>query len=111
MKIDELNLTVRPSNCLKRAGILTVEQLMSMSKEELMAVKGMGLHSVAEVIEAVKKLSMTTGDRVRGMDDEALARFIRNEQCDAVLLQRIESVPAIMARLGRIEEVGNHGKA
>lgn len=104
MKIDELNLTIRTSNCLKRAGIFTVEQLMPMSKEELMAVKGMGPNSVAEVIAAIKRMRLTVGDRVRGMDDEELAEFIRNEQCEAILLQRVEGIPTIMERLGRIEE-------
>lgn len=102
MKIDELNLSVRSYHCLKRAGIHTVEQLLSMSKEDLMRINGMGINSTTEVMTAMKRLKMTEGDRIRGMTNKELAEFIRNEQCEAVLLQRVEGIPVILDRLSEI---------
>jgi hypothetical protein len=49
--IDELGLSVRTMNCLRRKGIRTKNQLMSMSDEELMNVRGFGKHCLAEVRE------------------------------------------------------------
>ena len=89
MKIEELNLSVRSYHCLKRAGIHTVEPILSMSKADLLRIHGMGINSATEVIAAVKKLRMTEGDKIRGMTNKELAEFIRDDQCNAVLLQRV----------------------
>lgn len=104
MKIEELNLSARAYHCLKRAGIHTVEQLLTKSKDDLMRIRGMGILCATEVMMAMKRLEMTEGDRIRGMNNNELAEFIRNEQCNAVSLQRVEGIPAILERLGRIEE-------
>ena len=53
MKIEELNLSVRAYNVLKRAKIDTVEQVQQMSKEDLMCVRNMGAHTLAELMEKV----------------------------------------------------------
>ena len=50
--IIELGLSVRAYNCLKRAGINTVEELREKTKEDLMKVKNIGRHSLEEVLKA-----------------------------------------------------------
>lgn len=50
MTIEELDLSVRSSNCLKRAGINTVEDLLSKSEEDMMKVRNLGRKSLEEVI-------------------------------------------------------------
>ena len=50
MTIEELDLSVRSFNCLKRAGINTVEDLVSKSEEEMMKVRNLGRKSLEEVI-------------------------------------------------------------
>ena len=49
MKIDELELSVRSYNCLKRAGINTVEELINKSEDEMMKVRNLGHKSLEEV--------------------------------------------------------------
>ena len=50
MTIEELDLSVRAFNCLKRAGVNTVEDLISKSPDEMMKVRNLGKKSLEEVI-------------------------------------------------------------
>ena len=50
MTIEELDLSVRSFNCLKRAGINTVEDLISKSEEDMMKVRNLGRKSLEEVV-------------------------------------------------------------
>ena len=50
LTIDELDLSVRSFNCLKRAGINTVEDLVNRSEEDMMKVRNLGRKSLEEVI-------------------------------------------------------------
>lgn len=50
MSIEELDLSVRPLNCLKRAGIFTVEDLVKRSEEDMLKVRNLGRKSLDEVI-------------------------------------------------------------
>jgi DNA-directed RNA polymerase subunit alpha len=54
MNLDELELSVRAYNCIKRAGINTVEDLCNMTAEDMMKVKNLGRKCLEEVIEAMK---------------------------------------------------------
>lgn len=60
MPIEELDLSVRPYNCLKRAGIHTVGDLIRKTEEEVVAVKNFGRKSLDEVREklAIHRLSL-----------------------------------------------------
>ena len=49
MSIDELELSVRSYNCLKRAGINTVEELCNRTPEDMMKVRNLGRKSLEEV--------------------------------------------------------------
>ena len=59
MTIEELDLSVRSFNCLKRAGINTVEDLISKSEEEMMKVRNLGRKSLEEVIANLHSLGFT----------------------------------------------------
>ena len=50
MSIDELELSVRSYNCLKRAGINTVEELTNKTSEDMMKVRNLGRKSLEEVL-------------------------------------------------------------
>ncbi len=65
MTIEELDLSVRSFNCLKRAGINTVEDLISKTEEDMMKVRNLGRKSLEEV---VAKLA-TLGYALRKEDD------------------------------------------
>ena len=56
MTIEELDLSVRSFNCLKRAGINTVEDLISKSEDEMMKVRNLGRKSLEEVISKLESL-------------------------------------------------------
>ncbi len=65
MTIEELDLSVRSFNCLKRAGINTVEDLVSKTEEEMMKVRNLGRKSLEEVIEKLHSLGFNLSN-----DDE-----------------------------------------
>ena len=57
--IDDLDLSVRSYNCLKRAGISTVEELVKMSEEEMMKVRNLGRKSLEEVQLKLQELGLS----------------------------------------------------
>lgn len=58
MNIDELELSVRSYNCLKRAGINTVEELCNRTAEDMMKVRNLGKKSLDEVNAKLKELGL-----------------------------------------------------
>ena len=58
MSIDELELSVRSYNCLKRAGINTVEELCNKTPDEMMKVRNLGRKSLEEVLAKLKDLGL-----------------------------------------------------
>ncbi len=59
MTIEELDLSVRSYNCLKRAGINTVEELNEKSEEDMMKVRNLGKKSLEEVRHKLDELNLT----------------------------------------------------
>jgi len=58
MSIDELELSVRSYNCLKRAGINTVQELTNKTPDEMMKVRNLGRKSLEEVLAKLKELDL-----------------------------------------------------
>ena len=58
MTIEELDLSVRSFNCLKRAGINTVEDLINKSEEDMMKVRNLGRKSLEEVVSKLEFLGL-----------------------------------------------------
>jgi DNA-directed RNA polymerase subunit alpha len=54
MKIDMLDLSVRASNCLKRANIYTLADLVDHSEDDLSKIRNLGRKSIDEIIEKLK---------------------------------------------------------
>ena len=59
MTIEELDLSVRSYNCLKRAGINTVEELVMRNEEEMMKVRNLGRKSLEEVQQKLVGLGLS----------------------------------------------------
>lgn len=59
MTIEELDLSVRSYNCLKRAGINTVEELIQRNEEDMMKVRNLGKKSLEEVILKLEELGLS----------------------------------------------------
>lgn len=58
MSIEELDLSVRPLNCLKRAGIFMVEDLVKRSEDDMLKVRNLGRKSLDEVIQKLNGLGL-----------------------------------------------------
>jgi DNA-directed RNA polymerase subunit alpha len=59
MTIEELDLSVRSYNCLKRAGINTVQELITKTEEDMMKVRNLGRKSLEEVQEKLQELNLS----------------------------------------------------
>ena len=59
MNIDEFELSVRSYNCLKRAGINTVQELINKTPEDMMKVRNLGRKSLDEVLAKLKELGLS----------------------------------------------------
>lgn len=59
MTIEELDLSVRSYNCLKRAGINTVEDLTNKTEEDMMKVRNLGRKSLEEVLQKLSALELS----------------------------------------------------
>ncbi|MDO5569200.1 MAG: DNA-directed RNA polymerase subunit alpha [bacterium] len=60
--IDDLDLSVRAYNCLKRAGILTLHDLIDKSENEMMKIRNLGKKSLKEVIDKIKDMGLKFRD-------------------------------------------------
>ncbi len=58
MTVEELDLSVRSYNCLKRAGINTVEELIQRNEEDMMKVRNLGKKSLEEVVNKLDELGL-----------------------------------------------------
>ena len=65
MSVEDLDLSVRSYNCLKRAGIHTVEDLTKKSEEDMLKVRNLGRKSLEEVIHKLQDLGLD----LRSKDD------------------------------------------
>jgi DNA-directed RNA polymerase subunit alpha len=59
MTIEELDLSVRSYNCLKRASINTVEELINKTEEDMMKVRNLGRKSLEEVNQKLAALGLS----------------------------------------------------
>ena len=84
MNIEELQLSVRSFNALKRAHIDTVEQLKNMSAYELSRIRNIGKTCVDEILVKLSYIAKTNADHIRSMSDEELADFF----CKKILIKR-----------------------
>lgn len=57
--IDDLELSVRAYNCLKRADILTVQDLINKSENEIVKIRNLGKKSLKEVLDKVKEMNLS----------------------------------------------------
>ena len=59
MTIEELDMSLRSGNCLKRAGIDTVEDLTNRTEEDMIKVRNLGKKSLEEVIQKLQSLGLS----------------------------------------------------
>lgn len=122
LSIDELELSVRTYNCLKRAGIHTVGALREMSREDLAKVRNLGLKCQEEVIYKLTSMGLTLqGEQAPPSSSDMLTRLIGLKE----VKEQVRKIAAFarmkkdMEALGRasvpvalnMEFVGNPGTA
>lgn len=78
LPVEDLELTVRSYNCLKREGINTVGELVARSETDLMDIRNFGAKSIDEVKEKLTEYNLQLKDSPEGFDPSA-ARFSPDE--------------------------------
>jgi len=97
-RIEELDLTVRSFNCLKRQGINTIADLINYTESELIGVRNLGSRQVDEVLEKLseRNLSLKTDPVIL----ESTRRTGRLENFDEINLQQLLDVwPTVLEDL------------
>ena len=69
-KIEDLDLSVRSYNCLKRANINTVGELTQKTEEEMMKVRNLGRKSLKEVVQKLREIGLDLKNSTTLFDDE-----------------------------------------
>ena len=69
-KIEDLNLSVRSYNCLKRANINTVGELTLKTEEEMMKVRNLGRKSLKEVVQKLREIGLDLKNSTSLFDDD-----------------------------------------
>ncbi len=78
--IEDLDLTVRSYNCLKREGINTVSELIALSEDQLMNIRNFGSKSVDEVRDKLKSMGLKFKDAVPGFDAAYFSAYDADDQ-------------------------------
>ena len=74
-KIEDLDLSVRSYNCLKRANINTVRELTQKTEEEMMKVRNLGRKSLKEVVQKLREIGLDLKNSSTLFDDDDDADF------------------------------------
>ena len=70
MPVEQLNLSVRTMNCLRRGGIATVGELASKTEKDLMALRNFGLKSKQEIIDRLESLGLSLAEQPEEGEEE-----------------------------------------
>lgn len=97
MGIDELDLTVRPYNCLKRAGINTVEELCNMTSEDMMHVRNLGRRSLEEILEKLKDMGLSL-EQTEKVSEHTEQNHPGRDRCD-----QLRAIRSKIAKANNIE--------
>src|SRR6187399_22563 len=84
LPVEDLQLTVRSYNCLKREGIHTVGELISRSEQDLLDIRNFGAKSIDEVKAKLQEMGLSLKDSAPGFDPHAaLAAYGDDDYDDA----------------------------
>src|ERR1700742_1806852 len=83
LPIEDLNLTVRSYNCLKREGIHTVGELVSRSEQDLLDIRNFGAKSIEEVKQKLAGMGLALKDSPPGFDPSAAVDNYAGDEDDS----------------------------
>lgn len=93
MPVEQLDLTVRSYNCLKREGIHTVGELISRSEADLMDIRNFGAKSIDEVKDKLASMGIALKDSPPGFDPSSYASAFDDDDEDE-LFAEADAAPA-----------------
>src|SRR6201998_4201763 len=102
LPIEDLNLTVRSYNCLKREGIHTVGELVARSEQDLLDIRNFGAKSIEEVKQKLVDMGLALKDSPPGFDPSSAVDYTGDEEESYVHTEQYYPVPL---RLGANERV------
>ncbi len=82
MPVEDLNLTVRSYNCLKREGIHTVSELVSRSEQDLLDIRNFGSKSIDEVKLKLHEMGLSLKDSAPGFDPLSIINRYDEDESD-----------------------------
>ena len=83
LPVEDLQLTVRSYNCLKREGIHTVGELISRSEQDLLDIRNFGAKSIDEVKAKLHEMGLSLKDSAPGFDPQAALAAYGDDDDDA----------------------------
>ncbi len=89
MQIEDLNLSMRAYNCLRRSGLMTVGQVLEKSEEELLALRNFGRKSYDELRERLDQMGLLPADR--GEEELMEALPLGDEEAPLVPQRAVEA--------------------
>ncbi|GAA4812568.1 DNA-directed RNA polymerase subunit alpha [Nocardioides caeni] len=87
LPVEDLQLTVRSYNCLKREGIHTVGELLSRSEQDLLDIRNFGAKSIDEVKAKLHEMGLSLKDSAPGFDPSAALAAYGDEDDDASFVE------------------------
>jgi len=93
MPVEQLNLSVRTMNCLRRGGITTVGELISKEEKELIALRNFGQKSKREIVERLSALGLSLTPRVEDMTQQV--------EGEAEVAQQEEATDLAITEIGK----------
>jgi hypothetical protein len=94
LSVNELEFSYRTMNCLNKANIKTIEQLVSCTPDRLLSIRNFGKRCLSEVIEQLGKIDMHLGMDIES--DRAAEKFAKSALL--TFIQRLESAERELAR-------------
>ena len=83
MPVEQMNLSVRTLNCLRRGGIVTLGELISKREKELLALRNFGQKSKKEIDERLEELGLSLASQIKDDEEEGeLAEMIEAADLD-----------------------------
>ncbi|TWE09242.1 DNA-directed RNA polymerase subunit alpha [Rudaeicoccus suwonensis] len=93
LPIEDLDLTVRSYNCLKREGIHIVSELVSRSEADLLDIRNFGAKSIDEVKDKLVEMGLQLKDSPPGFDASAIAdRYEEDDETDDISFAETEQL-------------------
>ena len=98
IEIEDLNLSPRPYNCLKRAGIICLSDIIEMDLERLKGIKNLGKRSYTEIVDKVHEMGYSIGNK------DEIVDISDSEREDAMFIETFNRYKIALEKQKKLEE-------